>query len=394
MILFLLLSLVSFQLPSGDGAVVMLSGVPAQPWSSLSSDQKEEMWTYGIEGYQVTRSGWSGYILRGPEGSGGLLSDLCETLATDSIVPDSSLWARTIQLAWNTNALPAFIVVEDSVSEFPVMPVRTSRWLEAGADTLILSLPVGNTLLFWAGGYSGDFHLSAWRGVGTEVIPAGPHTVNALLSWSLEGSPGDIISLEYASLELDLWWGETWAPLLSLADSIVAHQLPAPAEQLNSLVWIRGNGGARLVPWKMIPSPSPPPVAAHAVNVIPGVIPLYEYREFPGVLSVDMPGGAGSSARAAYAAALLERIVARMTLPEGALVRGSYSPDGSVQLHFTGVEWTESEALGEIRNELTPIVFTSPEADLLNNAAIRAGIPPMSQRETVELLAEVMGFLN
>ncbi len=76
----LLLILLSFQLPAGEGAVVMLSGIPAEPWAALSTEQLEEMWTFGIEGYQVTRSGWSGYILRGPGGSGEILTDLCEAL--------------------------------------------------------------------------------------------------------------------------------------------------------------------------------------------------------------------------------------------------------------------------------------------------------------------------
>lgn len=155
----LLLILLSFQLPAGEGAVVMLSGIPAEPWAALSTEQLEEMWTFGIEGYQVTRSGWSGYILRGPGGSGEILTDLCEALVGERTEPDSSLWSRTLQLIWNSNALPAYHVTGDSLQGFPAVPVRTSRWLEAGADTLILSLPVANTVLFWAGGYQA---VSTW----------------------------------------------------------------------------------------------------------------------------------------------------------------------------------------------------------------------------------------
>lgn len=394
MTIFLLLSLLSFQLAGEDCAIVMLAGVPAEPWVSLSQEQLEEMWTYGIEGYQVTRSGWSGYMLRGPEGSGEILAGICATLSADATIPDSSLWARTLQLVWNTNALPGFLVVEDSVSVFPVMPVRNCRFLAAGADTLILSLPVENTLLFWAGGYSGDFHLSAWRGVGTEIILAGAAPVEALVSWSIEGSPGDVISLEYEPAELDLWWGTTWAPVLSLADSIVASQLPSPPRTVNSLVWIRGTGGSELAPWKLIPSPSPSPVAEIAVENRPEIIPLFENQFIPGTLSVVMPGNAGSASKAAYAAALLERIVARMALPEGGTVKGGYSASGEVVLCFQGVPWAENRALEVIEEELLPIIFTSPESNLLNNASIRAGIPPLDQRETIELLARVTGFLN
>lgn len=394
MTLLLVLSLVSIQIPGEDCALVMLTGVPAEPWASLSGQQLEEMWTYGIEGYQVTRSGWSGYMLRGPDGSAELLAGICATLAEDSIIPDSSLWARTMQLVWNSNALPDYLVMEDSISSFPVMPVRNSRWLEAGADTLILSLPIDNTLMFWAGGYSGDFQLSAWRGVGTEVIPSGTGSVAAVISWSLEGSPGDIISLEYTPAGLDQWWGETWAPVLAVADSVVAAQAASPSITQNSLVWIRGTGGSVLSPWKMVASPSPLPVACHEVENLPGIIPLFETPELPGVLEVELPGNAGSASMAAYAAALLERIVARMALPEGASVRSSYTPAGQVLLHFQGVSWTESQALDAIRDELIPIIFTSPESALLNNAAVRAGIAAVDQRSTIELLARVTGFMN
>jgi hypothetical protein len=377
-----------------DCAVVMLHGVPAEPWASLSELQLEEMWTYGIEGYQVTRSAWSGYILRGPEGSGDLLESICATLAADSTIPDSSLWARTLQLVWDGNALPGYAVIEDTLPEIRDLPVRTSRWLEAGEDTLMLSLPVENTVLLWAGGYSGDFSASAWRGVGTEVIPFSGSRVNALVSWTIQGSPGDIIDLEYHPLELDAVWEGTWAPVLAMADSIVARRASLPARSMNSLVWIRGTGGSRMSPWGMVPSPSPRPVASVEVESRPGIVPLFEYHEIPGVLTVTLPGNAGSASRAAYAAALLERILARMILPPEASLIADYTPSGEVRLHFSGTDWTESQVMDVIHSELLPVIFTSPEAALMHNAAIRASIPPLNQRDTIELLAVVAGFLN
>jgi len=261
----LLFLLCSFQLTGEDGAIVMLSGVPADPWASLSDSQLEEMWTYGIEGYQVLRSGWSGYVLRGPEGSASVLTSLCETLVQDSLIPDSSLWSRTLQLAWNTNALSGFTVIEDELGDVSDMPFRTSRWLETGPDTLILSLPVSNTVLFWSGGFTGDFNMAAWRGIGTEIIPAGDHCVASLVSSAISGSPDDIINLEYVSAPLDVWWGETWAPLLEAADSIVFRQMPLGQMPQNSLVWIRGTGGQQLQPWVMTASPPPPVTASHSV---------------------------------------------------------------------------------------------------------------------------------
>jgi len=382
------------QIAGTDCAVVMLHGVPAEPWGSLSELQLEEMWTYGIEGYQVTRSAWSGYILRGPEGSGELLEDLCATLAADSTIPDSSLWARTLQLVWDGNALPGYAVIEDTLPDIRDLPVRTSRWLEAGEDTLMLSLPVENTVLLWAGGYTGDFSASAWRGVGTEVIPFSGSRVNAVVSWALQGSPGDIIDLEYHRMELDAVWEDTWAPVLAIADSIVARRASLPVRSMNSLVWIRGTGGSRMSPWGMVPSPSPRPVASVEVESRQGIVPLFEYHELAQVLSVTLPGNAGSASRAAYAAALLERILARMILPPDASVIAEYTPSGEVRLHFSGTDWTESQVMDVIHSELLPVIFTSPEASLMHNAAIRASIPPLNQRDTIELLATVTGFLN
>lgn len=394
MILLLIASILAVGLPSGDGAIVMLPGIPVHPWESLSDNQLEEMWTYGIQGYQVTRSGWSGYILNGPDGSSQILEEIAETLESDSVMVDSSLWARTLQLVWNTNALANSWIIGDSVGELPVVPVRTSRWLEAGADTLIVSLPIENTVFLWGGERAGDFHLTAWRGIGTEVIPGGSSAINALVTCTVEGSPGDIISLEYKPSELDDFWREKWAPLFSAADSLVLRQIPGGLGEKNSLVWIRGTGGQSFSPWTMIPSPSPPVVASVEIDRLTGIMPAASNVPVSGILVVTMPGNAGSGARAAYAAALLERIVSRMALPDGSTCQGVSSEDGSVFLYISAVDWDEQTALEVIRDELTPIIFTSPEYQLLNNAAIKAGIPEMDQRDTITLLATVTGFLN
>lgn len=394
MTLLLIATVLAVGLPSGDGAIVMLPGIPVHPWDALSTRQLEEMWTYGIQGYQVTRSGWSGYILNGPAGSSQILEDLAETLETDSIMADSSLWARTLQLTWNTNALANSWILGDSAGDPPVVPVRTSRWLEAGADTLIVSLPIENTVFLWGGEREGDFHLSAWRGIGTEVIPGGASAINALVTYSVNGSPEDVISLEYIPSEVDDFWGEKWAPLLGAADSLVLRQIPGGLKIENSLIWIRGTGGQNFCPWTMIPSPSPPAVASVEIERFTGVIPVVSRVSAPGLLLVTMPGNAGSGARAAYAAALLERIVGRMALPTGSICQGISSEDGLVQLYISGVTLDEETTLAIILDELTPIIFTSPEYQLLNNAAIRAGIPEMSQHDTIILLATVTGFLR
>ena len=72
----------------------------------------------------------------------------------------------------------------------------------------------------------------------------------------------------------------------------------------------------------MIPSPSAAAVATSEVVRRPGmIIPSADFVQAPGVLTVTMPGSAGSEALASYAAALLERIVSRMALPAGSLQR-------------------------------------------------------------------------
>ena len=393
MLTLLIFSLIAGSSFSGEGAIVMLPGIPADPWGSLSENQLEEMWTYGVEGYQVTRSGWSGYLLKGPEGTGSFLEELGETLETDIIIADSSLWARSMQLIWNTNALSESWLISDSLGNAPVFPIRTSHWLESGSDTLIISLPVSNSVFLWTGLFDGDLSNAAWRGIGTEVIPSGSGYTQALVTCVVDGSPSDIFSLEYVALEEDSYWSENWAHLFSVADSLVTRQLGTGLIEQNSLVWIRGTGGELFVPWSMIPSPSPSAVASSEVEALVGLIPSAPVIP-PGVLEVVMPGNAGSGARAAYAAALLERIVARMALDSGVTCKAAFTETGGVILCLEGSDWNESAALAEILDELTPIIFTSPERELLHNAAIKAGIPPMNQHDTIELLARVTGFLN
>ncbi len=393
MLTLLIISLIAGSSFSGEGAIVMLPGIPADPWGSLSERQIEEMWTYGVEGYQVTRSGWSGYLLKGPEGTGSFLEELGETLETDIIVADSSLWARSMQLIWNTNALSESWLISDSLGDAPVFPVRTSHWLESGSDTLIISLPVSNSVFLWTGSFDRDLSNAAWRGIGTEVIPSGSGYTQALVTCVVEGSPSDIFSLEYVALEEDIHWTENWAHFLSISDSLVTRQLSTGLIEQTSLVWIRGTGGEQFIPWTMIPSPSPTAVASNEVEQMVGLIPTTPVIP-PGVLEVVMPGNAGSGARAAYAAALLERIVARMALESGVTCKAAFTEAGAVILCLEGSDWNESTALAEILDELTPIIFTSPEMELLHNAAIKAGIPPMNQHDTIELLARVTGFLN
>ncbi len=393
MLTLLIISLIAGSSFSGEGAIVMLPGIPAAPWGSLSENQLEEMWTYGVEGYQITRSGWSGYLLKGPEGTGSFLEELGETLETDIIVADSSLWARSMQLIWNTNALSESWLISDSLGNAPVFPIRTSHWLESGSDTLIISLPVSNSVFLWTGLFDGDLSNAAWRGIGTEVIPTGSGYTQALVTCVVDGSPSDIFSLEYVALEEDSYWSENWAHLFSVADSLVTRQLSTGLIEQNSLIWIRGTGGELFIPWSMIPSPSPSAVASSEVEALVGLIPSAPVIP-PGVLEVVMPGNAGSGARAAYAAALLERIVARMALESGVTCKAAFTETGAVILCLEGSDWNESTALAEILDELTPIIFTSPEMELLHNAAIKAGIPPMNQHDTIELLARVTGFLN
>lgn len=386
-----LLAILGFVLPAGDGAVVMLHGVPAEPWAALSPQQLEQMWTYGIDGYQVTRSAWSGYILRGPSGTGSVLADLAETLAGEVTVPDSSLWARTLQLAWEADAGPVWFLSGRDIDTSVPVPSRNSRWLSAGADTLILSLPVANTVMMWTGGYQGEFFSAAWRGVGTEVIPAGEGHVEALLSSVMDGSPGDLISLEYSAHSLDGYWADTWSPLLEAADSLVALG-SQPAVQ-NTVLWVRGSIGERLDPWVFIGPPPPPAVAAHIVEPLEGVTPLWGRPPLTDLTVLEMPGTLSDPVLAAFTAGVLERMIARMVLDSHSSCRAYHTPDGRVELVFAGVEHSGEDLLAMITDALTPIIFTAPEDALINNAAVRAGIAPPDQRTAVEAVAVITGFL-
>lgn len=386
--------------PAFDAGLVMLPGVPVQPWSGLPDRVLEELWTLDVSGYQVTLSGWSGYMLMGPSGTGVAIAAAAELLAREPVMPDTSGWARLLQLTWRESALPCVLMYPFDPGE-TLPPLRLSGLLSGDGDTLVVSAPIENSVMLMSGLHDPRLSGSAWRGIGLEVIPSNWGGVPVLLAISFSGSPGELNRLEYEAHPYDTVWAAGFGSILASADSLAAPLAPATSP---TLIWIRGTGGASFLPWTFVPSPGPPLRCPGRVGV-PAPL-LFSPRPFippPTAMRVELPGSLANDECAEQIAAVLERMVARMILVDhGQLVgiTGASEVGGRVVLYLENPPWSSpEEALEEITAVLTPLAFTSPEADLLANCALRTSIrlgrevQPLTPRTTAENMARALGLL-
>ena len=384
--------------PRFDACLVMLPGIPAQPWDGLTDQALEEMWTLDISGYQITMSGWSGYLLKGPSGTSETMLAMGAVLARGYTVPDSSGWARLLQLSWRDGASPC-------VLEYPfaggdtVLPLRYSALLSASPDTIIVSAPINNSVLLKTGVHDSLFSGSAWRGVGLEVIPSDWGGVPVLLAFSFAGSPGELDRLDYHHHPYDSVWAAGFGALLAAVDSLSAPLAHTPEP---TLVWIRGSGGVDFSPWTFIPSPTPPLRSTASVAAPETLVPN-PWTHPPGAMLVTLPGKLRTQGDAEQTAAILERMITRMVLVDydhGVGISGVSGEDGEVLLFLENSPWASpGEALEEIVFVLGPLAFTAPEDALLGNSAVRASIrmglslDPFSPRRAAESVARALGLL-
>lgn len=383
-----------------EGVLVMLPGVPVQPWSAVTDRTLEEMWTLDVTGYQVTLSGWSGYILMGPLGTGETLARAGALLSGEAFMPDTSAWARLLQLSWRETAMPCVLTYPFQPGE-ATPPLRLSGLLSGDGDTLVVSAPIGNSVMLRSGLHDRRFAGSAWRGLGLEVVPSSWGGVPVLLAYGSSGSPGELDRLEYQPHSYDSVWAAGFGALLASADSLAAPLAPATPP---TLVWVRGTGGADFLPWTFIPSPGPPlrcpgPVAVPGQ----GFVAPHVFTPPPAAMRIGLPGTLDSEENAEQTAAVIERLVARMILVDHGQrvgITGVSETGWRVALYLENPPWTSpEEALEEITAVLTPLAFTAPEADLISNCAVRASVrlgrqvQPLSARRTAENVARALGLL-
>jgi len=382
-----------------EGCVVMLPGIPQRPWEGLGERLLEEMWTRDVTGYQVTLSGWSGYILMGPSGTGGTLNAAAAVLVQGAVMPDTSGWARLLGLAWRESAQPC-VLSYPFRPDGTLPPLRFSALLSGEADTVIVSAPVANNVLMSTGIHDPRFVGAGWRGTGLEVIPSDWGGVPCLLAFAFQGSPGELDNLLYEPHPYDSIWASGFGGLLASADSLAAPLAPTSEA---SIVWIRGTGGASFSPWTFIPSPGPPLRSTVVVPAPESISAPYPWNPPPTAMRVDMPGLIENREDAEQTAAVLERLVSRMVLVEygnGVGITGASGEDGRITLYFENAPWeSPEEALDAIREVIGPVAFTAPEPELLSNSALRASlrlgrtVAPLSFRTVATCMAEALGLL-
>ncbi len=399
-LLLLALSALADRLPF-DARVIMLPGVPARPWDGMTDMMLEEMWSLDVTGYQVTLSGWSGYVLAGPRGSATAMDGIAGVLINGASAPDTSGWARLLQLAWGEGSSPWTVSFPMDTPPGGSPPVRRSALLSGEPDTLVVSAPVDGNVILVSGAHEGISRGGAWRGMGSEVIPSDWGGVPVFVATDFPGSPGDLDRYRDDPHPYDSVWAEGFGRVLACVDSLLTPLAPRTGP---SLVWIRGTGGEAFHPWTFIPSPGPPLRCPGPVR--PPESGPAEPRPWtppPRAMELELPGVLDGPEAAEMTAALLERMIARMVLADcgGAVAIGGMSTgDGRVALYLENSPWSDPEqALSRIVEGLTPVAFTSPEQDLLQNCALRASmrlgrtVEPFTPRMAAENTARALGLL-
>jgi len=382
-----------------EGCVVMLPGIPQNPWDGLGERLLEEMWTRDVTGYQVTLSGWSGYVLMGPPGTAGTLDAAAAVLARGAVMPDTSGWARLLGLAWRENAQPCVLAYPFRPGGTPP-PLRYSTLLSGEADTVIVSAPVANSVLMSTGIRDPRFVGAAWRGTGLEVVSSDWGGVPCLLAFAFQGSPGELDRLEYEPHPYDSVWASGFGGLLASVDSLAAPLAPTPEP---FIVWVRGTGGEPFSPWTFVPSPGPPLRSPTVVPPPESIAAPYPWTPPPTAMRLDLPGLIENRDEAEQTAAVLERLVTRMVLVDcesGVGITGASDAEGRITLYFENAPWTDPEqALDAIREVMGPVAFTAPEPELLSNCALRASlrlgrtVAPLSFRSVASCMALALGLL-
>lgn len=382
-----------------EGCVVMLPGIPRNPWDGLSERLLEEMWSRDVTGYQVTLSGWSGYLLMGPPGTAETLDAVAALLVQGSVMPDTSGWARLLGLSWREGALPCVLRYPFQPGE-NLPPLRYSSLLSGEADTVIVNAPVGNNVLMSTGLHDPRFTGAAWRGTGLEVIPSDWGGVPCLLAYAFQGSPGELDRLEYEPHPYDTVWASGFGGLLAAVDSLAAPLAPVAAQ---SIVWVRGTGGGSFSPWTFVPSPGPPLRSSVAVAPPPVIGTPRPWTPPPTAMRVDLPGLVENPEEAEQTAAVLERLVARMVLVDyesGVGISGTTDGQGRISLYFENAPWADpAEAMEAILKVMGPVAFTAPEPELMANCALRASlrlgrtVVPLSVRGVASCMAGALGLL-
>ncbi|MBD3279041.1 MAG: hypothetical protein GF388_12135 [Candidatus Aegiribacteria sp.] len=365
-------------------AVLLEDGLlPEEPWEGLTSHQREEFWTLACSGMMVQRAAWSGYVIICPPGTGEQIAEMAVSLASAETVSDNSNLRTGLQLTPVSECSSTVILFDYGGYDQPPeeLPLRSSRWLAQDPDTLILTSEDEGTSFFWTGHPENiDLSPSAWRGTGSELVPAGENS-QVLTHSCVHGSvPSNLTGIVPEAHPLDDDYMAAWGSIFTRVDSLIADIYP-PDRSDGHLLWIRGQGAA--LPWRTASSPSPPPSAHYRISM-PDVLPEnylsgeMDVTGIPNAISFDLPGDMEDPSRGSIIEAVLERIIMRDVLPEIESpvhfdVRSDLS--GSVQVWITEQGGQpDTDMIDDFLLNLSSSVLVPPGAKMVHNAWVRASI--------------------
>ncbi|MCD4701181.1 MAG: hypothetical protein K8S24_04910 [Candidatus Aegiribacteria sp.] len=394
MTLFILISLLFnigvpvYNLPatsvSSDIIVVMMENglLPEEPWEGITPWQREEFWSLACSGMMIQRAGWSGYIIICPSGAGGEILETALTLASAECVPDNSALRAGLQLAPVSDCSSTVLLFSSRGNDTlpDNLPLRTSQWLSLEADTLMVNSPEEGNAFFWTDfPDSIDLLSAAWRGVGTEIVPAGSASVKLAFTCVHGSVPSNLSGINIEPHLLDTHYMETWGRAISSVESLIVDLYPL-REDSDHLLWIRGNGTEK--PWRTSPSPLPPPSARYQVEMTMHPIAEHPLRDFnasniPFAVEIKLPGCLSDPQRGPVMKAILERIIGRDVLSgfENEIhFDVEYDIMGKVSIWLINGDGSaiqdthRSEVFERLRNS----ILVPPGNTLISNAVVRA----------------------
>ncbi len=393
---------------SSDIVVVMMENglLPEEPWEGITPWQREQFWALACSGMMIQRAGWSGYIIICPAGVGGEILETALTLASAECISDNSALRAGLQLVPVSDCSSTVLLFSSrGIDPAPdKLPMRTSQWLSLEGDTLMVNSPEEGNAFFWTDfPDSLNMFSAAWRGIGTEVVPAGRTSVNLAFTCVHGSVPSNLSGISIEPHLLDTHYMETWGRAISDVESLIVNLYPL-REDSEHLLWIRGNGTEK--PWRTSPSPLPPPSARYQVEMTMHPIAEHPLRDFnasniPCAVEIELPGRLSDPQRGPVMKAILERIIGRDVLSgfENEIhfdVECGIMGDVSIWLINGDGSAIQDTHRSEIFERLRNSILVPPGNTLIGNAVVRASYlegEPLDSIGVREVSMELMNIL-
>ena len=393
---------------SSDIIVVMMKDglLPEVPWDGITQRQSEEFWALACSGMMIQRAGWSGYIIICPLGVGGEILETALALASASGIADNSALSAGLQLVPVSDCPSTVLLFSRLGTDSPpvALPLRGSKWLELGADTLMINYPEEVTSFYWTD-FPDSLSLSpaTWRGTGTEIVPAGSSSVNLAFTCVHGSVPSNLFGIRIEPNPLDTSYMETWGRAISTVENMIVNLYPIK-EDSGHLLWIRGNGTEN--PWRSSPSPLPPPSATVKIEMPVQPETEYPFSDFnasaiPNAVEIELPGRLSNPQRGPVMESVLDRIIGRDVLSgfdKDILFEVQSDVMGNISIWLVNADGSavQDGDRSKVLDKLQNAILVPPGKLLIENTLVRASFLEGSIMDSIgvrEVSIELMNIL-